>query len=52
MAKQKKGITKVTLSTNDLFIRETPHEVIKSSLKLRTKACGLTVRDFSRAFTI
>lgn len=52
MAKQRGTSSKVKLKESDLFIRTTPPDVIKASLKLRNKACNLTIQDISRAFTI
>jgi hypothetical protein len=36
----------------DLFVRESPPEVIKHALELRRKACGLRPIDYVREFTI
>jgi hypothetical protein len=37
---------------SDIFIRESPPEVIKYALELRRKACGLRPIDYVREFTI
>jgi hypothetical protein len=52
MAKQKMRAAVVKSKQVDLFLRETPPDVIKTSLKIRNKACGFTMHDFAHAFTI